>query len=59
MLDSIERLIRKNKFQPSGIFNFEPGGTAFSRVEGLAGANGMVARGIFRLADRLPAGADL
>lgn len=35
-------LIRKNKFQPSGIFNFEPGGTVFSRVEGLAGANGMV-----------------
>jgi sulfotransferase len=35
-------LIRKNKFQPSGIFNFEPGGTVFSRVEGPAGANGMV-----------------
>jgi sulfotransferase len=42
VLDSVERLIRKNKFQPSGIFNFEPGGTVFSRVEGLAGANGMV-----------------
>jgi sulfotransferase len=42
VLDSIERLIRKNKFQPSGIFNFEPGGTVFSRVEGLAGAGGMV-----------------
>jgi sulfotransferase len=42
VLDSIERLIRKNKFQPSGIFNFEPGGTVYSRVEGLAGGNGMV-----------------
>jgi sulfotransferase len=42
ILDSIELLIRKNKFQPSGIFNFEPGGTVYSRVEGLAGNNGMV-----------------
>lgn len=42
ILDSIERLIRKNKFQPSGIFNFEPGGTVYSRVEGLGAANGMV-----------------
>jgi sulfotransferase len=42
IFDSIERLIRKNKFQPSGIFNFEPGGTVYSRVEGLSGNNGMV-----------------
>ena len=42
VLDSIERLIRNNKFQPSGIFNFESGGTVYSRVEGLGSANGMV-----------------
>ena len=42
IFDSIERLIRKNQFQPSGIFNFEPGGTVYSRVEGLGGANGLV-----------------
>jgi sulfotransferase len=42
ILDSIERLIRKNKFQPSGIFNFETGGTVYSRVDGLTGGNGMV-----------------
>src|SRR6202034_1702436 len=42
IFDSIERLIRKNKFQPSGIFNFEPGGTIYSRVEGLGAGNGMV-----------------
>ncbi len=42
IFDSIERLIRKNKFQPSGIFNFEPGGTVYSRVEGLSGNSGMV-----------------
>lgn len=42
IFDSIERLIRKNKFQPSGIFSFETGGTAYSRVEGLGSNNGMV-----------------
>jgi sulfotransferase len=42
IFDSIERLIRKNKFQPSGIFNFEPGGTVYSRVEGLGSASGLV-----------------
>jgi sulfotransferase len=42
ILDSIERLIRKNKFQPSGIFNFDPAGTVYSRVEGLSATNGMV-----------------
>jgi len=42
IFDSIERLIRNNKFQPSGIFGFEPGGTVYSRVEGLGGNAGMV-----------------
>jgi sulfotransferase len=42
IFDSFERLIRKNKFQPSGIFGFEPGGTVYSRVEGLGAAGGMV-----------------
>ena len=42
VLDSIERLVRKNNFQPSGIFNFEPGGTVYSRAEALGGAGGMV-----------------
>jgi sulfotransferase len=42
ILDSIERLIRKNKFQPSGIFNFEPAGTVYSRIDGLTGGGGMV-----------------
>jgi sulfotransferase len=42
ILDSIERLIRKNKFQPSGIFNFETGGNVYSRVDGLTAGNGMV-----------------
>ena len=42
ILDSVELLIRKNKYQPSGIFSFEPGGTVYWRVEGLAAPNGMV-----------------
>jgi sulfotransferase len=42
IFDSIERLIRTNKLQPSGIFNFDPGGTVYSRVEGLSANNGMV-----------------
>jgi sulfotransferase len=42
IFDSIERLLRLNKFQPSGIFNFEPGGTVYSRVEGLSAGTGMV-----------------
>ncbi|HUB13354.1 MAG TPA: sulfotransferase [Acetobacteraceae bacterium] len=42
ILDSIERLVRRNKFEPSKIFNFEPGGTVYSRVEGLGSGSGMV-----------------
>jgi sulfotransferase len=42
VLDSLERLIRRNKFEPSKIFNFEPGGTVYNRVDGLLGMNGMV-----------------
>jgi sulfotransferase len=42
VVDSIERLIRHNAFEPSGIFNYEPGGTVYSRVEGLSKGDGMV-----------------
>ncbi len=42
VLDSIERLVRRNRFELSKIFNFEPGGTVYSRIEGLGGGNGMV-----------------
>ena len=42
IVDSIESLVQRNAFELSGIFNFEPGGTVYSRVEGLCGANGMV-----------------
>ena len=42
ILDSIERLIRRNRFEPSKIFNFDPGGTVYSRVEGFGSGIGMV-----------------
>ncbi|MEM1344812.1 MAG: sulfotransferase [Pseudomonadota bacterium] len=42
VIDSIESLIRRNPFELSGIFSFEPGGTVFSRAEGLSGPAGMV-----------------
>src|SRR5437868_5785732 len=42
IFDSIERLIRRNKFQPSGIFNFEPGGNVYSRIDALGSNTGMV-----------------
>ena len=41
IIDSIENLIRRNAFELSGIFNFEPGGTVYSRVEGLSKGDGM------------------
>lgn len=42
ILDSIERLVRRNRFEPSQVFNFDPAGTVYSRVEGLGAGNGMV-----------------
>ncbi len=42
VIDSIEQLVRRNVFQPSGIFNYKPAGTVYSRAEGLAKGDGMV-----------------
>ena len=42
IVDSIERLIRSNAFQPSSIFNYSPGGTVYSRANGIAGPDGML-----------------
>lgn len=42
IIDSIERLVRHNAFQPSSIFNYQAGGTVYSRTDGVAGAEGMV-----------------
>ncbi len=42
IMDSIERLVRHNAFEPSGMFGFDPGGTVFTRVNRLATSDGMV-----------------
>ena len=42
IMDSIERLVRKNAFQLSGMFGFEPGNTVFTRVNRIAMSDGMV-----------------
>lgn len=42
IVDSIERLVRKNAFSPSSIFNYTPGGTVYTRANGVTGSDGMV-----------------
>lgn len=42
IIDSVEQIVRKNAFQPSSIFSYQPGGTVYSRAEGLANGDGMV-----------------
>src|SRR5262249_847752 len=42
IVDSIERLVRKNSFQPSKIFDHEPAGTVFSRADAVAGQGGLL-----------------
>lgn len=42
IMDSIERLIRKNTWELSGIFGFEPGSTVYTRCAGLGSSNGLV-----------------
>ena len=42
IMDSIERLVRRNAFELSGIFNFEPNSTVYSRCAALGASNGLV-----------------
>jgi sulfotransferase len=42
IMDSIERLVRHNTLDLSGIFGFDAGGTVFTRVNALAASDGMV-----------------
>jgi len=42
ILDSVERLLRRNRLELSRLFDFEPGGTVYSRADGLMSRNGMV-----------------
>ena len=42
VIDSIERLIQTNVFQPSSIFGYTAGGTVYTRADGVAKGDGMV-----------------
>jgi sulfotransferase len=42
IIDSIERLVQKNIYSPSSMFNYTPGGTVYTRANGVSGADGMV-----------------
>jgi sulfotransferase len=42
VVDSIERLIQRNVFSPSSIFNYSSGGTVYTRAKSVVGADGMV-----------------
>lgn len=42
IVDSIERLVQRNALSPSAIFNFQSGGTVYSRADGVANADGML-----------------
>jgi sulfotransferase len=42
IMDSVERLVRRNAFELSGMFGFEAAGTVFSRVARLASSEGLV-----------------
>jgi sulfotransferase len=42
IIDSIERLARRNAFEPSRIFGFERASTAYSRAESLMNATGLI-----------------
>jgi sulfotransferase len=42
VIDSIERIVQRNVFTPSSIFNYKPGGTVYTRANGVAGQDGMV-----------------
>jgi sulfotransferase len=42
IMDSVERLVRRNAFELSGMFGFDPGGTVYTRVNQIARSEGMV-----------------
>ena len=42
VIDSIERLVQRNVFSPSSIFNYSAGGTVYTRANGVVGPDGMV-----------------
>lgn len=52
IMDAIERLLRRNAFESSGMFGYESGGTVFSRVSAVANSDGLMPRAPTRPAAR-------
>ena len=42
IIDSVERMIRRNRFQLSKIFGFDAGGTVYSRADGMMANDGLI-----------------
>lgn len=42
VVDSIEKLVQRNVFSPSSIFNYAAGGTVYTRANAVVAANGLV-----------------
>lgn len=42
VLDSLERLVRRNPMQPSGVYGYKATGTVYTRVDALTERNGLV-----------------
>ena len=42
IMDSVERLVRRNAFELSGMFGFEASGTVYTRVNRIAASDGLV-----------------
>ncbi|HXP04474.1 MAG TPA: sulfotransferase [Stellaceae bacterium] len=51
IMDSIEHLVRKNAFELSGMFGFEPGSTVYTRINRIASSDGMVGYALDALKD--------
>ena len=51
IMDSVERLVRRNAFEPSGMFGYESGGTVFSRIGAVASSDGLVGYALDALKD--------
>ena len=51
IMDSIEQLVRRNAFEPSGMFGYNSGGTVFSRISAAATSDGLVGYALDALKD--------
>lgn len=53
IMDSFERIYRRNNQKPSGIYNYDTGGTVFSRTASISSSNGVVGYALDALREAL------